>query len=388
MNQPLRIALLIGQDTSFCRDVFRGIRSYAIEKKHWVFRNGAPTPEILGPLREWKPHGIIAHLFDARVARAVLRLRRPLVDIACTLPKLRVPTVDVDHAEVGRMAAEHFLERGFVHFGFFGSHKGRYSAARETSFRRRLAEAGHEVAACHAEYLPQLPSTASWRGMDRQVRRWLEQLPKPVAVLAGNDVPARDLAEMCRRMELRVPDDVAILGVDNDEVECELSFPPLSSVAVPSSRIGYAAAELLDRLISGEAVPPEPVFLPPVRVVTRQSTDTLAVADPAVATALSFIRRRAAEPIGVEAVVRHAAEGRRLLERKFRRLLGRTMLQEIRRARVEIAKGLLAGTNLSMPEIARRAGFATAARLCVVFRQVAGLTPSEYRLRAALPARA
>ena len=253
MTQPQRIALLMGQDTSFCRDVFRGIRVYAVEKRHWVFRNGAPQPEILGPLREWKPHGVIAHLFDARVARTVLRLGLPLVDISCTLPNLNTPTVDVDHAAVGRLAAEHFLERGFVHFGFFGSHKGRYGAAREMSFRQRLAEAGHSVAACHAEYLPQLPSTTSWRGMDQRVRRWLKQLPKPVAILATNDVPARDLAEMCRQLELRVPDDVALLGVDNDEVECGLSFPPLSSIAVPSSQIGYAAAGLLDRMMAGDA---------------------------------------------------------------------------------------------------------------------------------------
>jgi LacI family transcriptional regulator len=167
-------------------------------------------------------------------------------------------------------------------------------------------------------------------------------------------------------------------------VECSLSFPPLSSVAVPSQQIGYAAAELLDRMMAGKSVPREPIFLPPVRVVTRQSTDTLAIADAAVAEALSFIRRRAAEPINVGSVVKSVAQGRRPLERKFRMLLGRTILQEIRRVRVERVKELLVSTNLSMPKIAADAGFANAARLCVVFRQLTGLTPSQYRHRSVL----
>ncbi len=371
----------MGQESSFCRDVLGGIRIYAMHRKPWVFRNGPPRLEMIRPLREWKPHGIIAHLFDEQVARAVLRLRRPVVDIACTLPKLKIPTVDVDHTAVGRMAAEHFLDRGFRRFGFFGSSRARYAIAREASFRQRLAEAGFEVSSCHVEYVPQLPTAASWRRIDNQVLRWLKRLPKPVAVLASNDVPARDLTDMCRRLALRVPDNVAVLGIDNDEVECGLSSPPLSSVAIPMERIGCAAAELLDRLMAGKAAPTETVFLPPVRVVARQSTDMLAIDNPAVSAALSYIRKHAAEGVSVRATVNRTAQGRRSLECRFRDLVGRTMLQEIHRVQVEIAKGLLAETNLAMPAIARRAGFVNAARLCVVFRRVTGLPPTAYRQR-------
>ena len=181
-----------------------------------------------------------------------------------------------------------------------------------------------------------------------------------------------------------VPDDVAVLGVDNDEVECGLSSPPLSSVAIPLERIGYAAAELLDRLMAGKAAPTETIFLPPVRVVTRQSTEMLAIDDQAVAQALSYIRKHAAEGVSVHATVNSMAQGRRLLECRFRELLGRTILQEIHRVRVEIAKELLAGTNLPMPAIARHAGFANAARLCVVFRHVTSMTPSAYRQRSVI----
>ena len=380
MPSAMRIALLMGQDSRFCRDVLHGIRCYAINRKQWVFRNGPPHRGILGPLREWKPHGIIAHLFDAEIARAVMRLRRPVVDVACTLPKLKAPVVDVDHAAVGRLAAEHFLERGFHHYGFFGSGQARYAKSREAAFRQRLAEAGHDVFSCHAEYMPQLPVATSWRHIDQKVQRWIKGLPKPVAILAANDIPARDLSDACGQLGLRLPDDVALLGVDNDEVECGLAYSPLSSIAIPAERIGHAAAELLDRMMAGEKSPPKTTFLPPVRVVTRQSTDTLAISDPAVAEALNFIRKHATEEsFDVNAVVTQVAHSRRLLEHRFRQLLGRTILQEIHRAQIEVAKGLVIETSLKMSTIARRTGFANAARLCVVFRRVAGLTPTAYR---------
>ena len=383
MRSPLRIALLMGQDSSFCRDVLQGIRCYAINRKRWIFRNGPPHRDILGPLREWKPHGIIAHLFDAEVARAVMRMRRPVVDVACTLPKLKAPVVDVDHTAIGCIAAEHLLERGFLHFGFFGSGRAKYAKMREASFRKTLAAAGHEVSACYAEYMPQLSAAASWRNIDKKVERWLKGLPKPVAILAANDIPARDLADVCQRLDLRLPDDVAVLGVDNDEVECGLAHPPLSSIAIPAERVGHAAAKLLNRMMAGGKPPTEPIFLPPVRVVTRQSTDTLAIQDPAVSEALGFIRQHATdEGFDVDTVVTQVACSRRLLEHRFRDVLGRTILQEIRRVQVEIAKGLLTETSLKMSTIARRAGFANAARLCVVFRQVTGATPTDYRRQA------
>jgi len=379
MPQPLRIALLMGQDSSFCRDILRGIRCYAPHQKNWIFRNAPPQPDILGPLREWQPHGIIGHLFDAEVARAVMRMRRPVVDVACTLPKLKAPIVDVDHKAIGCLAAEHFLERGFSHYAFFGSGEAEYAKMREAAFRERLAEAGHEVLSCHAEYVPQLPATTSWRETDKKERQWLKELPKPVAILAANDVPARNVTDMCRQLGFNVPDEVAVLGVDNDEVECGLADPPLSSIAIPAERIGHAAAELLDRIMTGDK-PQETTFLPPLRVVTRQSTDTLAISDPDVADALRFIRQHATdEGLRVATVATDIACSRRFLELRFRELLSRTILQEIHRVRVEIAKGLLMETSLSMSAIARRAGFPNAARLCIVFRQVTGITPTAYR---------
>ena len=235
MAGPRRIALLMSQDAGFHRQVLLGIRAYAGQTKRWLFHNAPPTPAVLRPLAEWNPHGIIAHLDDAKVARAVLKLGKPVVDTANMLDGLGVPAVDVDPVAVGQLAAEYFLSRGHRHFGYFGSGWARYSQLRLASFREAVERAGFEVHACHVEYRPHLPERASWKSVNAQVRQWLSELAKPVAVLADHDVAAHALADMCQILGLSVPGDVAILGVDDDELECQLAFPPISSVAIPAA---------------------------------------------------------------------------------------------------------------------------------------------------------
>lgn len=385
MSAVKRIALLMSHD-GFSRDAMRGIRAYAVQKEGWTFRNGPAEMQTVPYLRDWRPHGIIAQLFLPEVARQILKLRKPLVDTAFTIEGLKLPSVDVDHTAVGRLAAEHFLKQGFKHFAFFGSASSRYSKARETSFRQCLVAAGYEVLSCYGEYMHHLPTMSGWRSTDQQVRQWLQQLPKPVAVFSSNDVAARSLADMCGQLGISVPGQVAILGVDDDELECLLATPPLSSIAIPSERIGYEAARLLDQMMSGEETPAEPLFLPPLRVVRRQSTDMLAVDDPAVAGALAFIRQNVAADLSVAKIVAEVGIVRRELERRFRTRLGCSVGEELRRVRVETAKGLLTDTSLSMPTIARHSGFSNAQRLAVVFHQATGLSPSAYRRRAQIEA--
>lgn len=379
MTEPRRIALLMSRDVSFYRDVIRGVRAYAVGKRNWVFQDGPPEASVVRAFKQWNPHGTIAELLTVDLARDVLRLGRPLVDMSCTVPNLDVPVVDVDHRAVGRLAAEHFLERGHWHFGFFGSEWAHFSRLREASFRTRLAEAGFSVSSCYIEYLLRLPALTGWKHARRRVHGWLRELPKPIGILASNDIPARDLADACLQLGIRVPDEVALLGVDNDDLECGLTSPPLSSVATPARQIGYEAAKLLDGLMAGRAAPREPVFLPPIGVVTRRSTDALAIDDPCVAAALDFIAKRIEGDIGVEDVAQFAAIGRRTLEHRFRKILGHTVLQEIRRTRIQRVKQLLSDTDLPMPAIARRSGFSTPQRMATVFRSETGLTPSQYR---------
>lgn len=384
MANVRRIAILMGQDLSFCRNVIRGIRAYAIQKSDWAFRNGLPDMQIVPHLRDWRPDGIIANLFTRDVAQAVMRLRRPLVDTACALPGLKVPMVDVDQDAVGCLAAEYLLKRGFSHFAFFGSELALYSRMREEGFRRVLGEHGHTVSSCYGEYLCQAPSTTSWKKLDQEVERWLRKLPKPVAIFACNDVPARSLADTCLHLGLHIPNQVAMLGVDDDELECPLTSPPLSSIAIPAERIGYEAARLLDQMMDGEPAPREPVFLQPLRVVTRQSTDTMMINDPIVLAALDFIQQNAAQSTTVGRVVQEVGCGRRDLERRFRLVLNRSVLEQIRLARVERAKSILLNTDLAMPKIAAQAGFSNAQRLAVVFKQLTGMAPTAYRSQAKL----
>jgi len=355
------------------------VRAYATNKPNWVLRDGPPRLRLVSQVRDWKPHGIIAGLVLPRVAQELIRIRTPLVDTAYMLPDLRVPTVDVDHEAVGRLAAEYFLERKFNQFGFFGSESAAYSRARESAFRERVAEAGYTLSACYTEYLADLATAALWNKSTQKTQRWLRQLATPVAVLCCEDAPARYLADVCSRIGLHVPEDVALLGVGNDDLDCNLTQPALSSIAVPNERIGFEAAALLDRLMSGEIAPRKPLLLPPLHVVTRYSTDITAVEDETVQAALRCIRQRAWKDMSVDDLAQAIAVGRRLLERRFRTVLGRSVLEEINRVRVERAKELLTNTHLPITTVAERAGFANTRRLDVVFAKQTGLSPREYR---------
>lgn len=379
MSHTRRIALLMGQDLSFCREVIRGIRAYGIHRPGWAFRNGPADVQIISSLREWKPDGIIAELYSTDFARKLLRMERPVVDIAYWLPNLKVSVVDVDHMAVGRMAAEYLSSLGLSHFAFFGSASAEYSKMREAGFREGLADKGHELNVCHREYLREAPTTISWKKMESQTRQWLRRLPKPVGLLVCNDVMARSIADICGQLSLHVPDEIALLGVDNDELECLLASPPLSSVAIPAERIGYEAAKKLDQAMSRRKSAVERIFLPPVRVVARQSTDIMTIRDPVVVAALRYIQTHAAEGINVANVIRSVGVGRRDLERKFQLLLGRSLLQEIRSVRIQLAQQLLVGTDLSMPTVARLSGFSSAHRLTIVFHKLCGVPPTAYR---------
>lgn len=202
-----------------------------------------------------------------------------------------------------------------------------------------------------------------------------------MGVFVPEDTLGLQLTEVCRQMGIRVPEDLAIVGVDNDDVMCELAQPPLSSIAVPSEKVGYEAAAMLEHILSGKKQLRERVVLPPLGVVARQSSDVLGVSDGDVAAAVRFIRERASVPISVKEVVEQVAVGRRTLERRFQRVLGHGIWKEIRQAHLTRARLLLADTDLSITEVARQSGFTDLRQLCNTFRQETGLTPTEYRRR-------
>jgi LacI family transcriptional regulator len=331
----------------------------------------------------WKGDGIIARVENAKVARAIRKLGVPAIDLRGRLKRSQLPTVLTDDVAGARMAAEHLLERGFPHYGYCGYVGTSYSDNRSRVFRSAIEEAGHE---CHV-YLPPArliglgPDHTEQQGRiyEQDVARWLRKLPEPIGIMACNDVRAQQVLNACRDLGIAVPDKVAVVGVDNDEVICDLCDPPLSSVVPNTRKIGYDAAALLDRMLEGESILPGPFVVPPLGIVTRRSTDVLAIEDPDIADAVRFIRDHACEGITVKDVLNRVPLSSSSLERQFRKILDRTPKAEIIRVQLEHVRRLLAEPGLSLKEIAAKTGFRHPEYLCAIFKHKLGQTPGEYR---------
>ena len=314
--------------------------------------------------------GVIAMLHDARTAAPFQQAGVAVVNTARTLSldrlqSARLHSVLPDDEAVGRMAYRYFRERGFTNFAFCGHPTGDWSLARQHAFARAAAEDAFDCrVTAHADEVP---------------AKWLAALPKPTALLAANDRYSWYAVDACRIAGKRIPDDVAILGVDNDELTVAMSRPALSSIELPGFRIGEEAAAMLAALMAGARVSPVPRLLPPESVISRASTDVLAMDDEAVVQALRFIRASSAKPITVDDVLDAVPLGRRSLERRFRKALGRSLLDEIRQVHIDRAKRLLTTTTLAMPVVARESGFASAVRFSSVFHQVVGMSPTAFR---------
>ncbi|MET3871145.1 AraC family transcriptional regulator [Puniceicoccus vermicola] len=377
---PKRVALLLGQDLGYSRRVLSGVLGYSESHRlDWIYHNAPPDIRILPALERWRPHGVVVHLADRTLAEGLSRLSVPMISVTNTIEDATIPFVDVDSEAVGRMAAEYFLGRGFRSFAYFGSRRVSFSQNREKGFRTVLEKKGYRVSNFHANFLPYPPLSQDWSRYDRQTERWLKQLPKPVGVLASNDIPGRSLCELCRNAGIRVPEAVAVLGVDNDESECRMSFPTLSSIDIPAEAVGRTAMESLAKLMKGGQPPPAATFLPPVGLIARSSTDWLAPRDPILGKALQIIEEESDRGIGVEAVCESLGVSRRNLERRFRSELGIGVHERIQTVQVARAKRLLLESNLRISEVAERTGFGNLRRFDRVFRQVEGCQPSEYR---------
>lgn len=379
---PIRIGLVFGYGLSYYRDIVRGVLAFAGARPHWSFTPIATDPAALDGLRPLDLDGLIAHVFTRALGEALLRIGKPAVNVSGVLPGLEMPRVMADHEQVGRLAASHLLDRGLRHFGFFGYTDHAFSTGREAGFRSEVGRAGRRVSSYLSDDPLHPEPTGLWR-WDDGLQRWLVGLPRPVGVLASHDIQGVQVSEACRRAGLRVPDEVALLGVDDDDFFCEVARPSLSSVALPGERIGYEAARMLEELLGGRdrRRRPRTLLLPSPGVVTRRSSDVLAIEDGDVAAAVRFIRAHALGPIGVPDVLEAVPASRRSLERRFRGALGRGLGQEIRRVRIEKAKGLLSGSEMPIAQVATNSGFSEAKHLSTMFRRETGLTPTEYRTR-------
>jgi LacI family transcriptional regulator len=358
-----------------------GLLRYAIDHGcNWSY---VTAPESLAlsvlDLTEWKGDGIIAAINTPAEAACVEQLKIPTVNISGTLPKSPVPRVSLDNGLVGRLAAEHLIERGFREFAYFGLRSVAYSAARQGAFDARLATAGFTSNALL------MPPTyrgvgVHWREQQRRLTKWLTSLPTPIGLFAVTDYRARQVLDACRQVNLRVPQQVAVLGVDNEEVICVHVQPQLTSVARNNQQEGYHAAATLDRLIHGKSVEKHEDLIPPLGVVSRQSTETVAFQDARLCEAIEYLNKHIEDPIGVQELASHVGVSRRWMEYAFRDALGESPYQYIRNRRLKMAQHLLEeepGTKIY--QVARRTGFTSAKQLSMAFGQEFGISPREYQ---------
>ena len=383
MRKSASILLSVPADIEYGRGVIQGIIRFAATT-NWILAdapaelNGATTLADAN----WSGQecaGVIALIESPERADAFRSLDLPSVNISSALDDLDFPAVACDDKMIGSLAASHFLERQMRHFGFVGLAERRDSQSRYAGFAERLSVDGFTKIARHEA--PDKFDAASFSALGQ----WIDALPKPAGIFAISDALGRTVIDACRAVSVRVPGAVSVLGCGNDPIICGLSSPALSSVSLPAERVGFEAADLLARMIAGKRPMEKQRLIQVSSVIPRESTDNVSVRDPDVANALRFILAHAGEWIGVRELLLALPVQRRSLERKFRKVLGRSPLEEIRRVRIDLAKQLLSSTDLPMPIVARRSGFSEAKQLSQVFRALVGTTPTSYRGQFRLP---
>jgi LacI family transcriptional regulator len=370
---PPNIFVAVEYGLAYGRAVARGVLDYARIERDWVISLPHPS-DLLAELDRMEPDGIIVQAKNRGYSQALRDRGIPAVNVADGEAEHPIPCVFSDHQAVGAAAAEHLLACGLRQFAYCGPVDHWYSQQRRVGFENALKAAGIGGLVGVLE-----PPMHALYGRDAQP--WLADLPRPVGVLVANDHWAGLVIQSAVRSKLRVPEDVAVIGVDNDELLCDGAEVPLSSVAVDGTRIGAEAARILERLMAGGAAADPVRLIPPLHVVPRQSTDLLAIEDPIVADAVRFIRAHLGDSISVESILDHMTISRRQLEKRFQEALGRSPAAEIRRLRVERARQLIHGSDFALGAIAGQCGFNDVSMLGKAFRRETGLTPSQYRRR-------
>ena len=375
------VAICVDKARAYGRGLLHGVADYVELYGPWsifvdAYSNGQLDPQWL---RRWKGDGILADVGDTSVAQRLIRSGIPTVDVYGRIRVDSLPRVGNDEEAIGRLAAEHLLEREFKRFAYCGFAGRWWSEKRLHGFSTAVTEAGCSCV-CYDKMVDKRTPRA-WESGQQALSAWIGQLPKPIGVMASTDPLARQVLDACHRARVAVPEEIAVIGVDNDEDLCRLCDPPLSSVVVNPRRIGYEGARMLQRLMTGElrASSVEPVLVSPLRVATRLSTEITAIEDRQVAEAVSFIRKHACERIQAKDVARAIDRSRTTLYRLFQNALGRSPNDEILRVQLERAKALLAQTSHTLEEISQMTGFSRASYFSVAFKREVGMTAGEYR---------
>lgn len=367
-----KIAIILEGRVQYERDILRGIRDFAAEQGDWLLRLEMPGKQIADFLERWSPDGILfqsSGLDSLTVERLAAHPNSIHVSESPGKPVTR--SVGLDNLAIGETAARYLAEREPASFGFAGFGDISFSRKRGESFCHWLEKSGEEVSVLELDSHPS----------ESEVLQWLRELAKPSGVFATHDECALYLSTLCRSDGIEIPGEISLLGVDNDTLICDIAWPQISSIAVPSRKVGWEAANRLNRLLDEEGDSRDPFqdALPPVGVVARQSTDRKRTEDELVNRALIYMESHFRARINIDDVLREIGVSRRLLERKFARHVGRSPHRELLRMRIEEASRLLRECADPLPVIAPQCGFSGANQLVAQFKKEKGMTPGAYR---------
>ena len=383
-TSPPRIALLVPAWNEYGRGIIEGVWQYAQQHGPWLLemQPGEPDESTYMP-RGWAGDGMIASVQTRRLATKLKTLGVPVVNVSGSRREgIDFPRVTSDAKEVVRMAVAHLREKRLKHIAFCGEPQRPFLDFWSEAFRSVMAEDGMEAVIYQES--ARIGPRAGIEARQNDRRRWIESLPKPVGIIGWATSICRLLAMACTEIGVKVPEEVAILSLETEDLLGKVVHPPLSGVDIPVRRIGYEAAAQLDCMLHGKAADPHEIELKPLGVTIRQSTDLVACADPQVQQVLRFIRDHAHEGIDVRAVLKAVPMARRSLERRFQDLIGRSPAEEIRRVKINKVRHLLDTTGMSIPDIAEACGFNYVEHMIPVFKKHHGNTPSRYRANARL----
>jgi len=373
------VALLVETSNAYARGLVEGVTAFLHEFPHWSIylpeqQRSAEAPRWLA---NWKGDGVIARVETPQIANELAKLKIPVIDVSAARPLPDLPWVETDDRAIAELAAEHLLQRGFRNLAYCGEIGFNWSRWRGEAFAQVVQARGGICS--QFENATRSQPGYRWQDQMQKLAHWIEGLPKPVGIMACYDIKAQQLLDTCRQLGINVPDEVAVIGVDNDDLLCNLCDPPLSSVIPDARRTGYLAAKLLQQAMAGKKLQAEGHFIKPLGVATRQSTDVLAIEDREIAQVVRFIRLHACEGITVKDILRSIPLSRRVLENRFFKLLGKTPHQAILQQRLERVCTLLRESELPLDKIAAQAGFEHTEYLSVVFRRHFGVPPGTYR---------
>ncbi len=373
------VALLIETSRAYGRDILLGVRRYISEHKPWSVFVEVRDLESRPPswLRNWDGDGILARSGSQTMANAVKAVGVPTVELRATRFVHAFPFVGINNQSIGRLCADYLLDLGFRNFGVYGLTTETFFEQRRDSFIQAIADQGYQCPSLNQSFNSERPN--QWERQQANLVTWLKALPKPAAVMACTDQLGFWLLDACLRAKISVPDEIAVIGVENDQTLCEMSSPPMTSVRLGGDRIGYEAAKQLDRLMRGCKKPTHPILLEPQGVCIRRSTDTVAVADPMLSQAIRMIHKHACDGLRVSDILQSVPLSRSSLERGCRELLGRSPTAEINRVRLQRARDLLRDTDLTLEAIATRTAFAQVHYFSHSFKSKYGVPPGTYR---------